>query len=82
MGFVKISKTLDDPIYRRQDSPECFDMNASIYIWKRKAFFNSESVLKEDTSLFVMPEERSVDIDSELDFEIVELLMKNKELRL
>jgi CMP-N-acetylneuraminic acid synthetase len=27
-----------------------------------------------------MPEERSIDIDTELDFEIVKLLMKNKEL--
>ncbi len=79
-GFVRISKTVDEPIYRRQDSPKCFDMNASIYIWKRKAFFNSTAVLKKDTSLFIMPEERSVDIDSELDFEIVKLLMKNKEL--
>jgi CMP-N-acetylneuraminic acid synthetase len=29
-----------------------------------------------------MPEERSIDIDTELDFEIVKLLMKNKELNL
>jgi CMP-N,N'-diacetyllegionaminic acid synthase len=79
-GFVSVSKNLDDPIIRRQDSPECFDLNASIYIWKRKAFYNNETVISSDTSLFVMPEERSIDIDSELDFEIVTLLMKNKEL--
>ena len=79
-GFVSVSKDLDDPIIRRQDSPECFDLNASIYIWKRKAFYNNETVISSDTSLFVMPEERSIDIDSELDFEIVTLLMKNKEL--
>ncbi len=79
-GFVSVSKDLNDPIIRRQDSPECFDLNASIYIWKRKAFYNNETVISSDTSLFVMPEERSIDIDSELDFEIVTLLMKNKEL--
>ena len=79
-GFVIVSKGLDDSIIRRQDSPECFDLNASIYIWKRKAFYNNETVISNDTSLFVMPEERSIDIDSELDFEIVMLLMKNKEL--
>ncbi len=79
-GFVRRSKNLDNPIYRRQDSPKCFDMNASIYIWKREAFYKNKTVLTHDTKLFVMPEERSVDIDSELDFEIVKLLMKNKEL--
>ena len=79
-GFVRISKNLDNPIIRRQDSPKCFDMNASIYLWKRKAFYQAQTVLTDKTKLFVMPEERSIDIDSELDFEIVKLLMKNKEL--
>lgn len=79
-GFVERSKDLENPIYRRQDSPKCFDMNASIYIWKREAFFNNKSILTNNTSLFVMPEERSIDIDSELDFEIVKFLMSKKEL--
>ena len=79
-GFVERSKDLENPIYRRQDSPKCFDMNASIYIWKRKAFFNNKSILTNNTSLFIMPEERSIDIDSELDFEIVKFLMSKKEL--
>ena len=79
-GFVRRSKNLDNPIIRRQDSPKCFDMNASIYLWKRKAFYQAKTVITDETRLFVMPEERSIDIDSELDFEIVKLLMKNKEL--
>ncbi|MDC0492538.1 acylneuraminate cytidylyltransferase family protein [Candidatus Pseudothioglobus singularis] len=79
-GFVNVSKSLDDPVIRRQDSPECFDLNASIYIWKRKAFYNTEVVISNNTSLYVMPEERSIDIDSELDFEIVTLLIKNRDL--
>ena len=79
-GFVRRSKNLDNPIIRRQDSPKCFDMNASIYLWKRKAFYEAKTVITDETRLFVMPEERSIDIDSELDFEIVKLLMKNKEL--
>jgi len=78
-GFVRTSKNLDSPIIRRQDSPKCFDLNASIYIWKREAFYHNTTVLTDDTSLFIMPEERSIDIDTELDFEIVKLLMKNKE---
>ena len=79
-GFVRTSKNLDSPIIRRQDSPRCFYLNASIYIWKREAFYNNKTVLTDDTSLFIMPEERSIDIDTELDFKIVKLLMKNKEL--
>jgi CMP-N,N'-diacetyllegionaminic acid synthase len=77
-GFVRKSKTLDKSIYRRQDSPKCYDMNASIYVWKRDKFFSNESVLLGDTILYEMPDNRSIDIDSELDFDIVEFLMQKK----
>ncbi len=75
---VRLSKPLARAIVRRQDSPPCFDMNASIYVWRRDALFNHPTVFAADTRLFVMPEERSTDIDSELDFEMVELLMKKR----
>lgn len=77
-GVVRLSKPLDKPIVRRQDSPECFDMNASIYVWQRSALFGYPTVFNADTRLFVMPEERSIDIDNELDFEIVEFLIKKR----
>ena len=80
-GFVRRSKSLEVPIVRRQDAPKCFDMNASIYIWKHESFYQNNKVLTDDTILFVMPEERSIDIDSELDFEIVEFLMRKKEVK-
>jgi CMP-N,N'-diacetyllegionaminic acid synthase len=75
---VKLSKSLKEPLVRRQDSPKCFDMNASIYVWQRAALAEYPSVFNPDTRLFVMPEERSTDIDSPLDFEIVEFLMKKR----
>jgi len=75
---VRLCKSLPEPIVRRQDSPKCFDMNASIYVWQRAALFDYPTVFNADTRLFVMPEERSTDIDNELDFEIVELLMKKR----
>lgn len=77
-GVVRLSKPLGKPIVRRQDSPKCFDMNASIYVWQCAALFGYPTVFNADTRLFVMPEERSADIDNELDFEIVELLMKKR----
>ena len=80
-GVVRLSKPLQKPIVRRQDSPQCFDMNASIYVWKRSALFDYPTVFNADTRLFVMPEERSIDIDTELDFEIVELMMKKRDTK-
>lgn len=77
-GVVRLSKLPAEPLVRRQDSPKCFDMNASIYVWQRAALFDYPTVFNADTRLFVMPEDRSTDIDNELDFEIVELLMKKR----
>jgi len=75
-GKVHLSKKLDTAILRRQDSPKTYDMNASIYIWKREAILNENTIFLENTGLYIMPEERSIDIDSELDFKFVEFLLK------
>ena len=75
-GKVYLSKKLDSTVVRRQDTPKSYDMNASIYIWKRDIILNKNSLFLETTGLYVMPEERSIDIDSELDFEFVEFLMR------
>lgn len=74
-GKISVSKKLDTTILRRQDAPKTYDMNASIYIWKRNTILNENSVFLENTGLYIMPEERSIDIDSELDFKFVEFMM-------
>jgi CMP-N,N'-diacetyllegionaminic acid synthase len=74
-GLIQIVKPLDKQIVRRQDAPQVFDVNASIYIWKRKALLEYDTLFTDKTALYVMPEERSVDIDTELDWELVELIM-------
>jgi N-acylneuraminate cytidylyltransferase/CMP-N,N'-diacetyllegionaminic acid synthase len=77
-GTVVLSKAADPPIVRRQDAPRCFDMNASIYAWRVAAFLKHPAVFYPDTRLFEMPAERSVDIDSDLDFTVVELLLRRR----
>lgn len=79
-GKVYLSKKLDSTVVRRQDAPKSYDMNASIYIWKRDIILNKNSLFLENTGLYVMPEERSIDIDNELDFEFVEFLMRRNDL--
>lgn len=75
-GRVGVSKRLDKPVVRRQDAPACFDMNASIYVWRRDLFVADPRVFYDNTQLYEMPAERSHDIDHELDFMIVEMLFE------
>jgi N-acylneuraminate cytidylyltransferase/CMP-N,N'-diacetyllegionaminic acid synthase len=65
-------------IFRRQDAPETFDMNASIYAWNKDSLFRSPSVFQESSAMYLMPEERSWDIDSKFDFEVVSFLLERK----
>lgn len=78
-GVAQLSKKLDKGVVRRQDAPSCYDMNASIYVWNRNTFLTSETIFNHDTLLFVMPEERSIDIDTELDYKIVSMMLEEKE---
>lgn len=78
-GHVGLSKPHDAIVHRRQDSPACFDMNASVYVWRRDLFVADPRVFYPHTRLFEMPEARSIDIDTELDFRIVEMIMRQRE---
>jgi len=80
-GLVTLSKTLDSRVIRRQDAPKCYDMNASIYIWDRNTILNEKSLFMPKTGLYVMPEERSIDIDTPLDYKFVEFLMKENDVK-
>jgi CMP-N,N'-diacetyllegionaminic acid synthase len=81
-GRVHLSgkrQNIDGTIVRRQDAPPCFDLNASIYAWWRDSLLKARHVIQSSTRLYVMPGERSVDIDSELDFRWVEFLMNDEQ---
>jgi CMP-N,N'-diacetyllegionaminic acid synthase len=79
-GKVSLSKEIGTSFLRRQDVPKAFDMNASIYVWKRSSILNEHTLFTEKTGLYVMPEARSIDIDTELDFKIVEFILKSNQL--
>ena len=77
-GRLAPTKSLPAALHRRQDAPETFDMNASIYVWRRDRFFAGPTLFETDTGLWVMPQERSWDIDEPLDFEIVSFLLSRR----
>ena len=80
-GKVYLSKTLDSKVQRRQDAPKSYDMNASIYIWKRDVLLHNDTIFLEKTGLYIMPEERSIDIDTLEDYKYVEFLMGEKNVK-
>lgn len=78
LGRVQPSKSLAVPVTSRQTAPKCFDMNSSIYAWHLNELLGSTHLFGAGTRLYEMPEERSRDIDSEFDFQLVEYLLTKR----
>lgn len=72
----KIKKVKDSDYLRRQDAPKVYDMNASIYCYKRGSLLNKikESPLEGENDIIIMQDTAVLDIDSEEDFELLEVL--------
>ena len=82
-GKIQKVKDVKKEFFRRQEAPKTYDMNASIYIWNRQTLLKSfTAVLEREAKwkiiFYEMPPSRSIDIDSELDFKLVEFLLKGK----
>ena len=64
---------------RRQDyDPPAYMRNGAIYLTRRDVLMENNSIWGEVVRPYVMPEERSYDIDSERDFRLVELVMRER----
>ena len=75
---VKLVKKSKSNYKRRQDTPIIYDLNASIYVYKRNVLIKSNTIYVNKSFLYVMPQNRSFDIDSKSDFDYVKFLMKKK----
>lgn len=60
----------------RQDAPECFDMNASIYAYRRQPLLDNfqNNIFDGKASAWIMKDTAVLDIDSEEDFELLQIL--------
>ena len=76
VGLVKFPET---EIASRQSAPKVYAINGSVYVWRRGALPNG--LWGGRAEIHVMPRERSIDIDSEIDFKLVELLAREKQAR-
>jgi CMP-N,N'-diacetyllegionaminic acid synthase len=62
----------------RQNAPKVYDMNSSIYVWWKDILKMEKKIFLKNSCIYVMPKERSIDIDEPLDFRIAEFLIKDQ----
>ena len=76
-GFAQIVKQPCNPIVRRQDAPKVYGLTPAAYVIRKQALYEHEHWSKAKCKIYPIPRTRAVDIDTELDFRIVEFLMQN-----
>lgn len=66
------------PFQRRQDLPKAYYPNGAIYIIKVDTFLRTKSLYCDKTLHYLMSEERSIDIDTQIDIEKAEAYLKKE----
>ncbi len=66
---------------RRQDLQKAFFVNGAIYLNTVENLLKHNNFFGKTTIPYIMPIEKSIDIDEEIDFKIAELLMQNLKKR-
>ena len=62
---------------RRQDQPSFYFINGSIYTVKVSRFLEMPGFIYDDTSAIEIPQDRSIDIDTQTDFDYASFLIQN-----
>lgn len=74
-GFYSLIKTPNPPVVRRQDAPIVYSITPAIFAWKRNCLHITH-LYEGKWGIHEMPIERSIDIDTDFEFNLVEFLMK------
>ena len=78
-GTAQLVKKTNKTIVCRQDAPVVYSLTPAVYVVKRSALFEYNHWSDALCMINPIPREFSIDIDTELDFKIVECLMNQKD---
>lgn len=74
-GRVRPFLELETPPTRRQDLPTVYALNGALYLARRTVLIERKTWYTDRTYLYIMPEERSLDIDTPWDLHLADLVL-------
>ena len=74
-GYARLVIPADQPVHRRQAAPLVYDMTTVAYAARPEFVLKADSIFEGTVKAVVVPVERSLDIDTELDFKLAEFLL-------
>jgi CMP-N,N'-diacetyllegionaminic acid synthase len=66
---------------RRQDLPKLYRINGAVYVMTKEMLMKENRLINAHPNIFIMPRERSVDIDEPFDFKLAEILIRHSNRR-
>ena len=75
-GFIK-----EENDKQRQAMGKYYRVNGAVYFVRVDAFFENTHLYRNGSVAYVMPQDRSTDIDTELDFKIAEVILKDQKMK-
>ena len=67
-------------ISRRQDAPSVFDITTVAYVARSEFVLNNSSIFEGNVSAVEVSKDSSIDIDTQIDFDIAEFLFKKRKI--
>jgi CMP-N-acetylneuraminic acid synthetase len=80
-GYARLAIQLERETFRRQDAPAMFDVTTVAYAARPSFVLSATSMFQGRVQAVVIPSERALDIDTELDFRVAEFLLQPSEPR-
>ena len=78
-GWVRLAaRGEDDAPVRRQDAPQMFDIATCVYTADPEFILRTNALLDGRVGRVVVPQERALDIDTEFDLEVANLLLSKR----
>jgi len=77
-NYVELLNKNDDQYYRRQDVPVTYDVTTVAYVSRPEFVMSANGLFEGRVKAVKIPKERSIDIDSEMDFRIAEMMLNNE----
>jgi CMP-N,N'-diacetyllegionaminic acid synthase len=72
----RMTPLLARDVRRRQELPQVYRLNGAVYVARTDWLVRERTFLHDDTVAYEMPIERSVDVDTEHDFRLLDLFLR------
>lgn len=77
--FIEFKKGIDALNLERQQLPKVYQANGALYVTKRDYLKNANSLVNTKSCIYLlMDEESSLDVDTPLDFKVIEQVLKTR----